>query len=160
MNDYDDLEIEDTDDLVAATRKSRFLTKEDAGDGIVGTIAKAGRAMIDFDGYSRPEERTVIIFKEGGLKPFIANSTNVQLIAQIAGSRDPKKWVGVQIELYHDRSVSFGGKLLGGIRVRAPKQPKNGGGSRTRKPARLGAPVSRPAVKPADEPIKFGEPTS
>lgn len=54
-------------------------------------------------------------------KPMILNSTNGQIIAKITGSEESDDWDGKQIVLYHDPNVSFGGKLVGGIRVRAPK---------------------------------------
>jgi hypothetical protein len=32
-------------------------------------------------------------------------------------------WVGSKIVLYNDSNVTFGGKLVGGIRVRTPRTP-------------------------------------
>jgi hypothetical protein len=49
------------------------------------------------------------------------NATNIQLCAQICGSEDTDFWIGKRIVLYTDPNVSYQGKLIGGIRVRAPK---------------------------------------
>ena len=38
--------------------------------------------------------------------------------AHLLGSKNSDDWTGKQIELYHDPNVSFGGEVLGGIRVR------------------------------------------
>lgn len=51
----------------------------------------------------------------------VLNSTNGQLIAQILKSDETDLWKGQKVVLYDDPSVSFGGKLTGGIRVRAPR---------------------------------------
>jgi hypothetical protein len=49
------------------------------------------------------------------------NSTNAQIIAQITGSEDTDHWPGHRIVLYNEPSIAFKGKVIGGIRVRAPK---------------------------------------
>ncbi len=54
-------------------------------------------------------------------KPCVLNSTNGQIIASITKSEDTDNWAGHKIVLYDDPNVSFGGKLVGGIRVRAPR---------------------------------------
>ncbi len=54
-------------------------------------------------------------------KPMILNATNSQIIAQILKSEETDDWLGKQIVLFDDPNVSFGGKLVGGIRVRAPR---------------------------------------
>ena len=51
----------------------------------------------------------------------VLNSTNAQLIAKIAKSEETDHWTGVKVVLYNDPSVSFAGKITGGIRVRAPR---------------------------------------
>lgn len=52
----------------------------------------------------------------------VMNSTNLQLAAQALGSDDTDHWIGKQVVLYNDPSVQFQGKLIGGIRIRAPKK--------------------------------------
>lgn len=103
-------------------KQSKFLTRADVGKGSLVTI----RGDVFQENVAKegaPEElRWCVAFDEFE-KPLVLNSTNGQLIAQITGSEDSEKWNGWKIVLYDDPSVSFGGKLVGGIRVRAPRQP-------------------------------------
>ena len=64
----------------------------------------------------------VLEFKEN-IKPLVLKTTNGNIIASIAGTDDFDEWVKKQIMivLYVDPNVDFGGKLIGGIRCRAPK---------------------------------------
>jgi hypothetical protein len=54
----------------------------------------------------------------------VLNSTNAQVIAIVCQSEETEAWVGKKIVLYSDPSISFGGKLVGGIRARAPVYKK------------------------------------
>ncbi len=69
-------------------------------------------------------------------KPMVLNQINMQLIAQITGSTRTENWAGKQIVIYNDPTVSFGGRVTGGLRVRAPK-------------VRNTAPAVPPAPRPA-----------
>lgn len=67
-----------------------------------------------------PEMKWCLHFRELE-KPLVLNSTNIQLCAQICKSEDTDEWIGKRVVLYTDPNVSYAGKLIGGIRVRAPK---------------------------------------
>ena len=118
-------------------RESRFLKKEDVGAGVLYTVAtcvKHNVAMAD-----QPEEvRWCLTFLEAA-KPLVLNATNIQLCELIFKSDDTDHWVGHQLVLYTDPNVSYAGKLVGGIRVRAPRV----------KPA-----VPKPAPRPAPKPVE------
>ncbi len=75
-------------------------------------------------------------------KPMVLNSTNGQIIAAITGSEETDNWIGKKIVLYDDPNVSFGGKLVGGIRVRAPRG----------KAATAPAPKPGPVAPPEEDP--------
>jgi hypothetical protein len=83
------------------------------------TIKEIGQENISKEG-AEPNLKWILYFHEVD-KGLVLNSTNGQIIAKIAGSDESDDWADVQIVLYHDPNVSFGGKLVGGIRVRAPK---------------------------------------
>jgi hypothetical protein len=104
---------------ISEMRESKFLKKEDVGRGALGTIASCTQHNVAMEG-AAPEMKWCLGFQELD-KPLVLNSTNIQLCAQICGSDDTDHWVGKRIVLYTDPNVSFGGKLVGGIRVRAPK---------------------------------------
>lgn len=99
--------------------ESKFMKKEDVEDPVLLTIAAFKKINVAKDG-ADPELKWGISFQESD-KPLIANSTNLQLIAKICQSTESDDWIGQQVVLYHDPNVTFGGKLVGGIRIRAPK---------------------------------------
>ena len=102
-------------------RTSKFLKKEDVGPGLLVTIHAISQQNVAMEG-ADPDLRAVVHFNELE-KPMVLNSTNGQIIARIAGTEEDieTSWRGVRVVLYNDPNVSFGGKLVGGIRVRAPK---------------------------------------
>lgn len=100
-------------------KTSKFLKKEDCNPPILLTITDCTEENVAKEG--APEEsKWCLHFKETD-KPLVLNSTNGQIIAGFVGSENTEDWVGHKVVLYHDPSVSFGGKLIGGIRARAPK---------------------------------------
>lgn len=64
------------------------------------------------------------MFFDGLEKPLVMNSTNGQIIAALLGSEESDDWIGQSVQLYTDPSITYNGKLVGGIRVReAGTQP-------------------------------------
>ena len=131
---------------ISELKKSNFLKKEDCGPGILVTIKSVTEENVAKEG-APPEEKWCIHFNELE-KPMVLNSTNGQLIAAITGQDDTDNWTGHKVVLYNDPTVSFGGKIMGGIRVRAPK----GRAAATAKPApKPSAPAPTPAAEPEGE---------
>lgn len=100
-------------------KQSNFLTQNDVDPPVLATIQGYKQVNVAREG-ADPQLRWTLSFRELD-KPMTLNSTNGQIIAVIVGSEEFKDWVGQQIVLYRDPNVSFGGKLVGGIRCRAPK---------------------------------------
>lgn len=100
-------------------RESKFLKKEDVGRGTLVTIASIVRKNVAAEG-APDEAKWCMTFRELD-KPLVLNATNIQLCEQICGSDDTDHWLGKQLVLYTDPNVSYAGKLVGGIRVRKPK---------------------------------------
>jgi hypothetical protein len=98
---------------------SKFLKKEDVGNGVLVTVNAIERINVAMEG-DPPELKYTMSFRELE-KPLVLNSTNIQLCAQVFKSDDTDNWIGRQLVLYTDPNVSFGGKIMGGIRVRAPR---------------------------------------
>jgi hypothetical protein len=65
----------------------------------------------------------VAYFKETD-KGLVMSTTNLQLAAIALGSQDTDLWIGKQLVLFNDPTVSFQGKITGGVRVRAKKGAK------------------------------------
>lgn len=96
---------------------SRYLKKDDIGEGALVTIRSVAKENVGQE--DSPEEKVVIKFDEFE-KSFVANLTNVYMIAGLLGE-DYTEWPGQKIVLYFDPTIMFKGKVTGGIRVRAPK---------------------------------------
>lgn len=99
--------------------ESKFLKKEDIGDPgdaqIVTIQAVAQKNVAKED--DEPEMKWCIKFTEFK-KPMVLNGTNMKLAAMALGSNETDDWIGKKIEVYHDPSITFGDKLVGGLRFR------------------------------------------
>ena len=100
-------------------KQSKFLTKNDVTPAVLVTIRGFSQENVAITG-AEPELKWALSFDELD-KPLILNSTNGGIIAAITGSEDFEGWIGKKIVLYFDPNISFGGKLTGGIRCRAPR---------------------------------------
>lgn len=102
---------------------SKYLSKADVGeDGLILTIK--GFRMETLKGDDGEEEKMVMHFVED-VKPMVINRTNSQLIGIATGARNVGDSKGKQIVVYNDPTVSFGGQVKGGLRIKkvagAPK---------------------------------------
>lgn len=104
---------------VSQLKDSKFLKQDDVGEGVVVTIKGCHEENVAKEG-AEPEMKWCMTFHEQA-KPLVLNSTNGQILAKIFGSDNSDDWTGKKVELYRDPNVSFGGKLVGGIRCRAPR---------------------------------------
>jgi hypothetical protein len=98
---------------------SKYLKKEDFPQPMLVTMAEVKQVNVAMEG-QKPDMKFALYFQELD-KPLVLNSTNGQLIAKVTGSDETDDWDGKQIVLFHDPNVSFAGKLVGGIRARAPR---------------------------------------
>lgn len=150
---------------VAQLKQSRYLTRADVGTGVLVTISDVTQENVAKEG--APEELRWIVHFNELEKGLVLNNTNGMVMAKLFNSDESDDWRGHKVVLYDDPNVSFGGKLVGGIRVRAPRnQPPasagiatgplrplagpEGQGSPTPQPARRSAPVNR-AIEPAPQ---------
>lgn len=98
-------------------KESKFLKRSDVGEGTIVTIRGVDQANVAKEG-AEPEMKWILHVEEFE-KGLVLNSTNGQLIAQALKSEESDEWTGGKVVLYDDPSVSYGGKLVGGIRVRS-----------------------------------------
>lgn len=141
---------------VSQLKESKFLKKEDVGTGVVGTIREITQENVAKQG-AEPEMKFCLHFDEWD-KPLVLNSVNGQLIAQIVGSEETDHWMGSQVELYEDPSIMFAGKLVGGIRVRAPGSRVQQAPRAPRAPVRNPPQYQQPPQAPPARPKPFGTP--
>jgi len=100
---------------------SKFLRQADVGRGVLLTIT--GCKEVDVSEDDKPSElKWALLFAETP-KPLVLNATNILTCEHIFASDDSDHWIGKQLVAYTDPTISFGGKVVGGIRVRAPRLP-------------------------------------
>lgn len=134
---------------ISELAESNYLKKEDCGlDGIIVTIDKVSRKNLAKEG-EQAEYKYLLHFQED-LKPLVLNATNGELIAAIAKDDEMDNWTGTEICLYSDPSIMFGGKRVGGIRVKDPNPPVQ------EPPKRAGRPAPKPPqAEETDQEIPF-----
>lgn len=101
---------------------SNWLRKEDLSDPVGGevfTIKKLTEELVGSD----QQSKWACHWKERDVAPLLLNKTNLRLLAAFLGD-DTDEWIGKEVEVYHDPSISYGGQLVGGLRVRPPRPPK------------------------------------
>ena len=120
MNTLDNLSF---DQLVPGD--SRYLKQADVGEyGMVLTIA--GFTVESVKGDDGDEDKVVMHFAED-VKPMILNKTNSNLLRVVTGTNRAGDAKGHKIVVYADPTISFGGRVVGGLRIKkvpgAPRQP-------------------------------------
>ena len=125
---------------ISEMKESKFLKKDDIGAGALVTFSSFVKKDVAAEG-APPEFKWCATFREME-KPLVMNITNAQICEQVFGSDDTDDWIGKQIVLFVDPNVSYGGKIVGGIRMRKPKNqaPK---------------PAPKPEPPPEDDDIPF-----
>lgn len=140
---------------IARIRSSRFLTKEDCGQGLVLTIDYVEEGA-NIGTNDEPENGFVLHFMEPDTKGMVLKPVNANSIADILGGiTETDQWNGQQVMLFCDMSVSFGGKRMGGIRVRpAPAYQEPAAPVAPQRPAaaRPAAPQARPVAAAPQRP--------
>ena len=100
-------------------KESKFLAQKDVETPMLVTIASCDKHNVAKEG-ATPINKLCMSFVELD-KPLVMNWTNAQVCAAICGSDDTDDWNGQKVVLYVDPNVMFEGKLVGGIRIRKPK---------------------------------------
>jgi len=102
------------DELVPS--ESKYLAKEDVGEtGLDLTIKGFKREMVGQGEDS--DERAVMGFEES-VKPMVLNKTNMRRLKVIFNAETTKDVVGKRINVFSDPLIEFGGRIVGGIRIR------------------------------------------
>lgn len=95
---------------------SKFLKKEDFDEDRVMTIK--GVKLEDMPG-DQGQQKWVVYFREEP-KGLAMSVTTIRVLEQAFGS-DSDMWIGNKVMVYVDPNVTFGGKIVGGLRLRTPK---------------------------------------
>lgn len=132
---------------ISVLKSSKFLTKGDVEPPVLVTITSCTEMNVAKEG--APEEFKWVLHFAETEKPMVLNSTNGQIIAGFTGSDNTDDWTNRKIVLYHDPNVSFGGKLIGGIRARAPKNLQPAAKPGAASPKSTAAPAKEWPTEPA-----------
>ncbi len=103
--------------------ESKYLKQSDVDGEVEVTILKVGQLNVARED-AEPEMKWAAKFQEFK-KPMVLNSTNLQLLAKACESEESEDWIGKKVVIYADPNVSFGGKLVGGLRVKLPIKAKS-----------------------------------
>jgi len=97
---------------------SKFLKQADVPAPALVNLSHITKEQVNQE--NEPEEhKWVAHFREFD-RPLVLNTTNLNALALIFNSEDSDDWRG-ECVIYTDPNVSFGGKLVGGLRIRKPK---------------------------------------
>ncbi len=106
---------------------SNYLKQSDFDQDYIVTVRRIEHKNIAMEG--KPTDMKWLAHFNEFDKPMVLNSTNIQLMEKACGSDDTDDWIGKEIIVYTDPNVSFGGELVGGLRIKkaqqaAPAKPK------------------------------------
>lgn len=99
--------------------ESKFLKKEEVTPDKLFTISAFD--YVNAAGENQPTEMKYAMHFLEVEKAMLLNSTNIQLLKMALGVNGPQEAIGRKIVAFNDPTVSYGGKLVGGIRLRAPR---------------------------------------
>lgn len=100
---------------------SNYLKQSDFPEDYIVTVRNVERKNIAMEG-KPPEFKWLLSFKEFE-KPMVLNSTNIHAMEKACESDDTEDWLGKEVIVYVDENVSFGGELVGGLRIKKHKAP-------------------------------------
>ena len=102
--------------------QSNWLRKDDLDDAIGGEVLTIRKVTEELVGQDQ-ESKWALNWKEKEFRPMLLNKTNIRLLSAMFGD-ETDDWLGQEVEVYHDPTISYGGQLVGGLRVRPPRPPQ------------------------------------
>lgn len=114
-----ELNSELLDDDVSSDLSGQFLNTADFPDGVGRrfTIASVKKQTYEAKNGRPTEQKRVLTFDDDHCLGL--NKTNLRLLAKWFGTKS-SAWIGKSVTVYRDESVTFGGRLTGGWRLRKP----------------------------------------
>lgn len=112
---------EEYDMKVSELIPSKYLAKADFDeDGTTLTIKKV--EIEDLGRDDQTERKPIMYFRENP-KGMVLNRSSLRLLESCFGD-DIEPWTGKKVIIYVDPTVSFQGRIVGGLRLRVPRPPK------------------------------------
>jgi hypothetical protein len=97
---------------------SQYLKKEDLPDPVDTELLWVREEKVTTPG--KGTNSRLVAYFEGLSKGLVVNTANGETLLEITGTEDPNEWKDVAVQLYVDPDVKYGGKKIGGIRIRKP----------------------------------------
>lgn len=98
-----------------------FIKGEDVKDG-PKKVTITGVEVAKFEKNGKTERKLQIVVDDAGeSKKVTLNTTNLTTIQDAYGN-ETDEWEGKKVVLYFDPSVTYGGKRIGGLRIKVPGQ--------------------------------------
>ncbi len=95
---------------------SKYISKEDLDQKTDTIVTIKGDTM---EPVGPKREICLVIFMDEFEKGWVCNKTNLRCMFVAHECTDTKQLVGKRVSLYVDHEVTYGGEVVGGIRVRA-----------------------------------------
>jgi hypothetical protein len=97
---------------------ARYLKKEDISESVDTELLWVKEEKVTPPG--KDTATRVVAYFEGLSKGLVLNTVNGETLTEMTGTDDPNEWKDVALQLYVDPDVKYGGKKIGGIRIRKP----------------------------------------
>ena len=97
---------------------AKYLKKEDVPSPVNTSILWIKEEEVTTPG--KGTERRLVLYFDGLKKGLVLNTANAEALLEITGTDDTEKWADTPVQLYVDPDVTYGGKKIGGIRIRKP----------------------------------------
>ena len=95
-----------------------YLKKEDLSEPIDASLLWVKEEKVTAPG--KGTKTRLVAYFEGLSKGLVLNTANAEALAELTGTDDYEKWADTPVQLYVDPDVTYGGKKIGGIRIRKP----------------------------------------
>ena len=95
---------------------AKYLKKEDVPSPVNTSILWIKEEEVTAPG--KGTEIRLVLYFDGLKKGLVLNMANADALAEITGTDDYEKWSDIPVQLYVDPDVTYGGKKIGGIRIR------------------------------------------
>ena len=97
---------------------SQYLKKEDLSDPVDTELLWVAEEQVTPPG--KGTTTRLVAHFDGLRKGLVLNTANCEILAEMTGTDDPNEWKDIALQLYVDSDVKYGGKKIGGIRIRTP----------------------------------------
>lgn len=80
------------------------------------------RVVVEKVGIGEEASEKLVVYFEEVDQGLVASKTVLQQLAALLESEETDEWIGRRVTLFNDRTVTFKGKTVGGLRVRPAKE--------------------------------------